>query len=64
MHQPERDSMDDEPHLIGRRAVARHAIHHPIQTTVTQLLLNGPLANAQWLDHCHFTALNAVKDIG
>jgi hypothetical protein len=26
MHQPERGGMEDEPHLIGGRAMARHAV--------------------------------------
>ena len=31
MHQPERGGVEDEPHLIGGRAVTRHAIRRQLR---------------------------------
>jgi hypothetical protein len=41
VHQPERSSMQNEPHLIGGRAVARHAIRRLLGEADNSILRFG-----------------------
>ena len=42
MHQPERGSMENEPHLIGGRVVTRHAIRRQVRFVQLDQVLHLP----------------------
>ncbi len=42
MHQPERCGVEDEPHLIGGRAVTRHAIRRQLRLVQLDQVLHLP----------------------
>src|SRR5436190_20615447 len=42
MHQPERGGVEDEPHLIGGRAVTRHAIRRQLRLVQLDQVLHLP----------------------
>ncbi len=42
MHQPERGGVEDEPHLIGGRAVARHAVRGELRLVQFDKVLHLP----------------------
>src|SRR5437762_14019511 len=42
MHQPERGGVEDEPHLIGGRAVTRHAIRRQLRLMQLDQVLKLP----------------------
>src|SRR5271155_1543488 len=42
MHQPERSGVEDEPHLIGGRAMARHAVREELRLVQFDQVLHLP----------------------
>ena len=63
MHQPERSGIEDQPHLIGGRAVTRHAIRRQLRLVQLDQVLHLPTLAIDMLIKVLRAALERGHDV-